>query len=250
MPPSTDTTTSAMPMALVQTENRSIWICDVGQGVAVAADHVRLRHRHDQHIDQEKRCQQHTGQDSGRENLADGFFRQQPPDDHQDAGRNQHAQATASGHRTEGKTAVITMAFHLRIGDARKGCGGGNRHPRDKGENGVAQHCGNRQASRYAPQAPVDAHIDVGHGSRLADEFPHQHEQRYDGKFIGAQGLIGGIRQHLLHDHEVAGDQVDSERAGDPQGNGDVNAQRDQDQQADDQDERDVDVKHGPVLSS
>ena len=88
-------------------------------------------------------------------------------------------------------------------------------------------------------QQPVDAAIDVGHDSRLADEFAHQHEERDDGEDIIANGFVSRRRQHGLHGVECvgvgAGDQKNSKRAGDAERNGDMNADHDQADKTDDQ---------------
>jgi hypothetical protein len=129
--------------------------------------------------------------------------------------------------------------------DAREGRGAGDAHTGDEGKQRIAQDGGDRQPSRDMAQAAVDALVDVGHRAGAADELAHQHEQRNDRKHIVAQRGIGGRAQHAGDDIDVAGHQIEAKRAGDSERDGNMHAERNQHQQADDQDSGDVDVEHG-----
>ena len=73
---------------------------------------------------------------------------------------------------------------------------------------------------------------------------PHQHEQRNDRELVGTQCLVGRTAKHCQHHVEsAAGNQEYPERAGHAQGDGNVHAQGDHHQQADDEDNGYIDVK-------
>ena len=93
---------------------------------------------------------------------------------------------------------MIAEAFHFRVRNPRKRSGRGYGDASHEGEQGVADHRGNGKAAGNLAQEAIDAPVNVGNRSRLADEFSHQHEQRNDSKDIGADGLVGGGGQHGL----------------------------------------------------
>ena len=199
-------------------------------------------------VDDEQARQHQAWKDAGGEKLTDRLLGQNAPDDHQHRRRNKHAETARAGDGAERKALVIAVALHFRGGDARKGRRRGNADTGDERKQRVADHRGDGQAAGNPVQQAVDAAVDVGHGSRLADEFAHQHEQRDDRKDIGADGLIGRRRQHALDGMEGvgvgAGDQEDAERAGHAERDGDVNADGDQDDKTDDQQNGGIDFEH------
>ncbi len=136
------------------------------------------------------------------------------------------------------------MALHLRIGNARERGSAGDAHAGDEGKQRIAEHGSDRQPSGNVAQPAVNALVDVGHRARAADEFAHQHEQRNDREHVVAQRRIGGRAEHAGDHVHVAGHQIEAERAGHAERDGDMHAQRHQHQQADDQDGGDTDVEH------
>jgi hypothetical protein len=115
---------------------------------------------------------------------------------------------------------------------------------RDKGKHGIAEDRGDGQAPWDPADTTIDCQIDVIDSPRSPDEFAHQHEKRDDGEIEIAQRLGGGARHHRLNHMHVLGDQIDAEHAGDPQGDRNVHAERDQHRHADDEYGCCRDVKH------
>jgi hypothetical protein len=139
---------------------------------------------------------------------------------------------------------VVAVPLHLRIGDAGEGRRRGDADPGDQREHRVAENGGEREAAGNALQRAVDAAIDVGDGAGAGDELAHQHEQRDDGEDVVAQRLVGGARQHPLDDGEIAGDQIDAQRARCAERHRDVDAEQHHPDEADQQDDRDIDFEH------
>ncbi len=147
---------------------------------------------------------------------------------------------------------MIAIAFHFRIGDARKGGGGCDADAGDEREQRIADHRGDGQTAGNFVQQTVDAPIDVGDGSRLADEFPHQHKQGNNGENIGTDGFVSRCRQHSLDRIEGvgvgAGDEKNAQRAGYAQRDGDMDTDGDQADQTDNQQNGGIYFKHGYIL--
>ena len=144
---------------------------------------------------------------------------------------------------------MISKPPHLRIGDAREGCGGRDADPGHEGEQRIAQDRRDTEAAGQAAQQAVQPAIHVGDRSRFADEFTHQQEQGYDGEHEFADRFIGCRSQHGLDGAEgvdvASGHEENPERAGHAQGDGDVHADGHQGNQAYDQQDGDIGFEHG-----
>ena len=202
MPPSTAATTRKMPPPLPQACSRVLSgsssmtptcaapTVDMARAGAGAAPTISGRTMATTSAVEAIEAGDHqAGDHAGEENLADRFLGEDAPHDHQHARRDQHAEAGGAGDGAEREAAIVAMALHLRIGNARERRGAGDAHAGDEGKQRVAEHGGDRQPSGNVAQAAIDALVDVGDRAGAADEFAHQHEQRNDREHIVAQRL-------------------------------------------------------------
>ena len=188
------------------------------------ADQFRLQLRRDHHVDDHAAGGEQAGDDAGEEQLADRQFGQHAPDDHQHRRRDQHAEAGAAGDAAEREIAPIAVAAHFRIGDARERSGGGDADAGDEAEQRIGDDgCGGEPA-RQPFAGAVGERVEVARGAAFGEEVAHQHEQRDDGEHVVAQRLIGGVGDEGAHHLDVAGHQIDAERGGDAERDGDVHA--------------------------
>jgi len=114
-------------------------------------DVVGLIEKAEAAYDEEQAQQKQSREHAGKEDLADRSLSEQPPNDHEHARRNQHAQTARPGDRAERKTVVIAEALHLGVSDTGERCSGRDAHASDEGEDGIAEQCRNGQAARKPP---------------------------------------------------------------------------------------------------
>ncbi len=186
-------------------------------------------HRH------EHRGQQEARDDAGDEQRADRLLGQHAADDHQQAGRDHHAQHRAAGHRAGREGRSVAMARHLGHGHAREHRGRCNGHARDRREHRVGRHRGHAQATAHAAQQGLGhlegvlAHVRYGH------QQPHQNEQRDGGEDVVGHAVVGGeVEQAHGHLHVFA-HEPDAREADADERHGDVHAQQHENHEGADQ---------------
>ena len=90
----------------------------------------------------------------------------------------------------------------------------------------LAEDGRDRQPAGQPRLSAVGQREQVGRGAAFGEEVAHQHEQRDDREDVVAQRLVGGVGDEGAHDLDVAGHQIDAERRGDAERDGDVDAGR------------------------
>jgi hypothetical protein len=195
------------------------------------ADEVGPHDRCGENIDHHHSRQDHARNDAGEEQVADRLVGQNRPHHHQQARRDQHSEARAAADQPQRIGRVVAVSLHLRVSDGGEGRRGGHAGAGDEAKDQIAHHGRVGEAAGQSPEPAVGGPEHVGRDTRARDELAHQQEQRHDREEIFAQRLVGGARDEIQAELEVAGRKIEREEADNAEADRDLDAAEHQRQQ-------------------
>ena len=163
-----------------------------GETVGIPGRHGRLHQDDEPDIEYADEGHQDPGDDPAGEERADGFVRQRPIEDQDDARRDQDGQRPRKRHDGPRHPLVILPAEHLWKGQQAHRRGPGGAGAAHGAENGPENGAGHSQAPGHTAQKTVGHVIGILAHFAVHHDLRHQDKQRHADQGVTAHVAVTG----------------------------------------------------------